>query len=288
MADLITHLVSHLFRKSPPYKPIMAPHSRFIHDSLAPSPERKTDIVVASVDIYKLDESDRDCPICREGFATATCPRGLYTISSRQKPPSRRAFSDIEEQQQPDIGLDTPLRLTCGHIFGKECLKAWLSSASTCPICRKDVRWGQSPLKSAHPELRLLGWRVHREAMILYLIGYLRTASKYALMTQLARRAQAFIERETGMEECPSWAMRLVCDSMACYPIGLVNGDMVMRTYQWSSNLRAGCLDLEDLGVSCKELSQLIFVVRLEIRHCLEIARHHGVELWDQHGCYEC
>lgn len=31
------------------------------------------------------------------------------------------------------------MRLECGHIFGDACIQEWLSSASTCPMCRAAV-----------------------------------------------------------------------------------------------------------------------------------------------------
>ena len=35
---------------------------------------------------------------------------------------------------------DTPIRLRCGHVIGRECIKKWiLGGNSSCPICRGEV-----------------------------------------------------------------------------------------------------------------------------------------------------
>lgn len=38
-------------------------------------------------------------------------------------------------------GREHPLRMPCGHVFGSGCLKHWLQSKNTCPVCRKEVDW---------------------------------------------------------------------------------------------------------------------------------------------------
>jgi hypothetical protein len=33
-------------------------------------------------------------------------------------------------------GAEEPIQLECGHIFGEKCLSKWISTNSTCPLCR--------------------------------------------------------------------------------------------------------------------------------------------------------
>ena len=123
--------------------------------------------------------------------------------------------------------------------------------------------------------------------MILLLTGYRTAAYISALMIELAKRAQAFIERETGLDRCPNWAMQLVCDAMACDLMGLVNGGIMMRTYNWWSDLEARRIDFEALGVSREDLIHLGRVVHLEMGRCMEIARVYDVEIWGKYGCLD-
>ena len=223
-----------------------------------------------------LDECDRQCSICRELFPNSTHSLGMYTLSTIQP-----ATSSSGEQPQPEEDLDIPLRLkVCGHVFGKKCIRDWLALSATCPLCRKDV---QLPVDSAHPEFRLLAWRAQRESMMRSLIRRRTTASNSPLIIELAERAQAFIERETGMDKCPSRAMQLMCDAMPCDLMGMVNGNMVMRICHWDWDLDAGRLDLEVLGVSREELYNVIRVVQSEMGRCEEIAKAHGVEIWENY-----
>lgn len=34
---------------------------------------------------------------------------------------------------------DIPTKLGCGHIMGSECLKKWLITSESCPLCREEV-----------------------------------------------------------------------------------------------------------------------------------------------------
>lgn len=102
-----------------------------------------------------------------------------------------------------------------------------------------------------------------------------------AWMIELAGRAQSFIERETSMDICPNGALQHVCDKISRNPVVLVNGDMMMRNYDWYSDLERRSINLEHLGVSREELRRLIHVVDLELEHCDGIARAYGVRFWN-------
>lgn len=65
------------------------------------------------VEVKDLPSDQHECNICM-----ATFPR--------QEPTNMASSRD----------WDTPLRLPCLHVMGKNCLTTWLAKANTCPICR--------------------------------------------------------------------------------------------------------------------------------------------------------
>ena len=74
-----------------------------------------------SVDMETLDKDDQNCSICRVEYSSSS--------------------SASDQQEDP---VETPVRLPCGHVFGTQCLKAWLTHAAgagnkTCPTCRHQL-----------------------------------------------------------------------------------------------------------------------------------------------------
>ena len=75
--------------------------------------------------IKSLDEvpdGDQTCNICRELYA---------------KP-----------HQQRNLAEHSPVILHCGHLFGQNCILAWLRDHNSCPDCRTRVRaiWPETPI----------------------------------------------------------------------------------------------------------------------------------------------
>lgn len=70
--------------------------------------------VLLDVSLETTPQEDRSCGMCREPYLGA---------------------EDAEETYSED-----PVQLSCGHIFGKTCISAWLLQSSTCAICRGEVR----------------------------------------------------------------------------------------------------------------------------------------------------
>lgn len=76
------------------------------------------------LDTVALKDEDRCCEICREKYIDVV-------------------DTDEISQAQFTRHLDFPVKLACGHIFGHQCLTAWLAPRSsgggggnTCPTCR--------------------------------------------------------------------------------------------------------------------------------------------------------
>ena len=94
--------------------------------------------LIAKVPISDLDVSDAECSICHQPFC------GILT----------------SKDSELDLHPEVPVRLTCGHIFGKVCITSWLVLHMTCPVCRCRPR-GHSSAR-----LRRVGnWRHERAEM---------------------------------------------------------------------------------------------------------------------------
>ena len=61
-----------------------------------------------------MDEHDHSCHICESQYGSAA------------------SYNDL-------LGIEKPVRLTCGHFYGHICLGLWLARAKTCPTCRTRV-----------------------------------------------------------------------------------------------------------------------------------------------------
>lgn len=63
------------------------------------------------------DETDQQCPVCFEKYI----------------------HPSDEENPSLNIMNETPVRLPCSHLMGKDCLESWLANADSCPSCRTQV-----------------------------------------------------------------------------------------------------------------------------------------------------
>lgn len=79
------------------------------------------------------------CPICWGPFAEEFSPAPPTNNEEKNQSDNNMvlpAEAAIESQT-----VDIPVRLPCGHVFGEDCLRSWLSNLEswnppTCPICR--------------------------------------------------------------------------------------------------------------------------------------------------------
>ena len=58
-----------------------------------------------------LDEADQHCSICQEDF----------------------------ESQTSNSQSEHAVKLRCTHVFGSECIKTWVRSHNSCPVCRQSI-----------------------------------------------------------------------------------------------------------------------------------------------------
>ena len=95
-----------------------------------------------------------DCPVCKEPFKLT---------------------------QTPEETIDQPVRLSCGHVFGIQCLARWMFSENfdgCCSYCRAIIM-GPSQLRVPHPAVTAL---LTSFEILCHFDGVLSTQSKAALM----------------------------------------------------------------------------------------------------------
>jgi hypothetical protein len=80
------------------------------------------------VPLATLGHDDRNCAICKDEFGVT--------------------FQDKKSEH--------PVRTTCGHVIGIECLTIWLSNHNTCPSCRAILDFPQDGEVAMSGELQHL------------------------------------------------------------------------------------------------------------------------------------
>lgn len=93
---------------------------------------------------YKLPEppTEGHCPICIEEFAPAPSPQAPapapaapadVVVVASVSPSRSRSPSSVAEAR-PAVALKN-----CGHAFHEGCIRPWLHSEKTCPVCKQEV-----------------------------------------------------------------------------------------------------------------------------------------------------
>ena len=116
------------------------------------------------IDTQEVDISNPQCPMCWESLLLSSNfsnvnGHDLMNEKSIDKDSTVDKFSGqvrvrgelielegAEPNKVPDeifetdaAKLDIPVRLRCGHIFGRACITEWLTLGNSCPICRAKV-----------------------------------------------------------------------------------------------------------------------------------------------------
>jgi hypothetical protein len=90
------------------------------------------------VDVSSLDEDDRTCSICYDEYGVVR-----------------------PEAEEP---AEDPVKMPCGHVFGKLCITTWLEEHCTCPACRHKLSKADTVYVSQMSNLRQLGLEAtHRQ-----------------------------------------------------------------------------------------------------------------------------
>ncbi|KAK9380509.1 uncharacterized protein V2V93DRAFT_370890 [Kockiozyma suomiensis] len=123
-----------------------------------PKPHASKSAVAAleDVDLSSISEADRTCSICFEPYYDAKShvetlnkdavhdhSSDVATQAESEKPTvadaAHNIFDTEDEKKATDDSEHVPLQMPCGHIFGRNCLKEWLASSTTCPLCRTAI-----------------------------------------------------------------------------------------------------------------------------------------------------
>ncbi|KAK9474919.1 uncharacterized protein V1510DRAFT_428261 [Dipodascopsis tothii] len=131
------------------------------------------------IPVETLPEDDRKCSICFDEYtplpaAAEDRPEGAAEPAADAVPAAEpaepaaaagAAATDAEaaaEPAEPTAAAPTaahstepvdhsPLEMPCGHVFGADCLRLWLRSSVTCPLCRTAVEDEQTPAPAPAP-----------------------------------------------------------------------------------------------------------------------------------------
>jgi hypothetical protein len=91
---------------------------------------------VTRLDPSTLSEDNSCCHICQEEFPTeSTSP---FPFGTENNAMANLSLLDIlPHAQMKNTGIDEPILLPCGHIYGSNCLQEWFASsgANSCPLC---------------------------------------------------------------------------------------------------------------------------------------------------------
>lgn len=96
----------------------------------SPLPTRSEFLVLnVGLETVPIPSSDPECAICCEDLDAPT-EQAMANSSSR----SSSLTSTLPSLAHPHVSVQI---IPCGHIFGAQCLGAWLKEHDTCPMCRR-------------------------------------------------------------------------------------------------------------------------------------------------------
>ncbi|KAK9249252.1 hypothetical protein V1506DRAFT_503156 [Lipomyces tetrasporus] len=78
----------------------------------------------------------------RQPALTTEAEEDAATYADQRQPASEQ---NQESRPHSDASEHIPIEMPCGHIFGKNCLKEWLMSSTTCPLCRTAIEAEPQP-----------------------------------------------------------------------------------------------------------------------------------------------
>ena len=108
-----------------------------------------------------------------------------------------------------DESQEVPVKLMCGHVFGRDCITQWLNENDSCPKCRAHIlpitRQQRAHMAYAHSQEIIEGWRQDRESYI----------AKLEAEGKQSRNALLFIQQQTTSSWPPNahleWLSWIIC-----------------------------------------------------------------------------
>ncbi|KAK9328909.1 hypothetical protein V1520DRAFT_344703 [Lipomyces starkeyi] len=109
-------------------------------DVIAPAKEENTLSSAPEIASLVMEEFERSHdPESRQPLLTTEAEEDAATYREQPQHESDTSKENQTTSRQSDASEHAPLEMPCGHIFGKDCLKEWLMSSTTCPLCRTAI-----------------------------------------------------------------------------------------------------------------------------------------------------
>ncbi|KAK9495720.1 hypothetical protein V1508DRAFT_409585 [Lipomyces doorenjongii] len=109
-------------------------------DVIAPANEQNLTSSVSENSSLVVEECQRSHDSdSRQPVLTTEAEEDAATYREQPQHESAASKENQATSRQSDAADHPPLEMPCGHIFGNGCLKEWLMSSTTCPLCRTAI-----------------------------------------------------------------------------------------------------------------------------------------------------
>lgn len=101
-----------------------------------------------------LSDADASCPVCFETYKIPCNDKDEHKDGNEEAIINPRRAEQAAAASQQLVLNEKPLKLKCGHIIGKKCLRRIFDQARlakrACPLCRHEIETSSSHIPLAH------------------------------------------------------------------------------------------------------------------------------------------
>ena len=181
-----------------------------LNTNLIVAGEPRTDSIShALIHVQKaaIDPEEQDCPICSV----------MYQCFSSTPLPT-------------DEDQELPVKLLCGHVFGRDCITRWLHKQDACPKCRAHVlpltRQQRAHMEFARTREIINGWKQDRGNYI----------AKLEADGKQSRNALRFIQEQTTDSHPPNAHLEWITWVITVRP-DLLQDDRNLAARYWKRHI---------------------------------------------------